>query len=367
LNAQPAGQDREDERLVIASFRGGVLSCLFSGGTPVQLDYAAGEAAHTPVGGIYAARVQTVRENVGAAFLDLGEGLTAWYSLSADPEPVFLREKKPGKTRLVPGDELLVKVKRAGGDVKKPAAVSKFPERRDPELLKRAAFVKVPGLLKAPEPVWHLLARKAGSVVTNLPEIYTALTGEPVPEENAWREKLPESLRGQDAPVYVTGTRVPVSFYCEKGISLRAVYSLETAVASATERKVWLKSGGFLVIDRTEAMTVIDVNSGKNEKGQSPEETFLRTDREAAAEIMRQLRLRNLSGIVLVDFINLRDPEHQKELMKLLREKAAEDPVQTEAVDMTKLNLVEIVRRKRGRPFAEQLRVKAENRKENTD
>ena len=138
-------------------------------------------------------------------------------------------------------------------------------------------------------------------------------------------------------------------------LPLKSLYSLETAVSSATDRRVWLKSGGYLVIDPVEAMTVIDVNTGKTDKKGSKDDIIRLTDREAAEEAMRQLRLRNLSGIILIDFIDMKEEADREALMRLLRERAKNDPNGTEIVDITKLNLVEIVRRKKGRTLAEQL------------
>ena len=102
-------------------------------------------------------------------------------------------------------------------------------------------------------------------------------------------------------------------------------------------------------------MTVIDVNTGTTDKKGSTDDIIRLTDREAAEEAMRQLRLRNLSGIILIDFIDMKEEADREALMRLLRERAKNDPNGTEIVDITKLNLVEIVRRKKGRTLAEQL------------
>ena len=94
-------------------------------------------------------------------------------------------------------------------------------------------------------------------------------------------------------------------FYDDASYSLSALYSLETELERALKKTVWLKSGGYLVIEPTEAMTVIDVNTGKNTEKRTAEETYFKTNLEAAAEIAVQLRLRNLSGIIIVDFIDM--------------------------------------------------------------
>lgn len=118
-------------------------------------------------------------------------------------------------------------------------------------------------------------------------------------------------------------------------------YSLASLLEKTLSKRAYLKSGAYLVIEPTEAMTVIDVNSGKSIKGKNAEEQFLKINIEAAKEIARQLRLRNISGIVMIDFINMKEESHNHELMKNLAEYVRTDPVRTTVVDMTKLGLVE--------------------------
>ena len=121
-------------------------------------------------------------------------------------------------------------------------------------------------------------------------------------------------------------------------------YSLASLLEKTLSKRAYLKSGAYLVIEPTEAMTVIDVNSGKSIKGKNAEEQFLKINIEAAKEIARQLRLRNISGIVMIDFINMKEESHNHELMKNLAEYVRTDPVRTTVVDMTKLGLVELTR-----------------------
>lgn len=123
-------------------------------------------------------------------------------------------------------------------------------------------------------------------------------------------------------------------------------YSLASLLEKTLSKRAYLKSGAYLVIEPTEAMTVIDVNSGKSIKGKNAEDQFLKINIEAAKEIARQLRLRNISGIVMIDFINMKEESHNHELMKNLAEYVRTDPVRTTVVDMTKLGLVELTRQK---------------------
>lgn len=138
-------------------------------------------------------------------------------------------------------------------------------------------------------------------------------------------------------------------------LSLTKLYGLNSKLDMALERRVWLKSGGYLVIEPTEALTVVDVNSGKFEAKKGIEETFYLINREAALEIAIQLRLRNLSGIIIVDFINMKDKSHQEELLNYLRQLVHTDRQGTTVVDMTPLGLVEITRKKGYKTLAEQI------------
>jgi len=146
-----------------------------------------------------------------------------------------------------------------------------------------------------------------------------------------------------------------VRLYEDESFPLTKLYALESKLDTALEPRVWLKSGGYLVIEPTEALTVIDVNSGKYEAKKSNQEAIYRINCEAAEEIALQLRLRNLSGIIVVDFINMNSKEQQEELLELLRKFVHRDKQKTAVVDMTSLGLVEITRKKEYKPLHEQL------------
>ncbi len=141
--------------------------------------------------------------------------------------------------------------------------------------------------------------------------------------------------------------------YPDEKISLSALYSIKHGIEEALRERVWLKSGACLVIQPTEALTVIDVNSGKNVTKGEAQETYRRVNLQAAREIARQLRLRNISGIVIVDFISLASREAEAELLALLKQEFREDPVPVQVVDMTRLGLVELTRKKERKPLRE--------------
>ncbi len=129
-------------------------------------------------------------------------------------------------------------------------------------------------------------------------------------------------------------------------VSMEKVYSLERELTRALGKKVDLKSGGDLVIESTEALHIIDVNSGRYQTGKQKEEALLDLNLEAAREAARQIRLRNLSGIIVIDFINLQQQKNSLRILDELRRSVLQDPVRTKVVDMTKLGLVEMTRQK---------------------
>ena len=148
----------------------------------------------------------------------------------------------------------------------------------------------------------------------------------------------------------------PVRLYEDDRIALAGVYALDTRLRELLSPKVHLKSGAYLMIEQTEALAAVDVNSGKAEKKTEPEEFYFRTNLEAVKEVCYQLSARNLSGIILVDFINMKDRRHIEALTEALREECAKDPVPTRFVDLTKLGLAEITRKKTSRSLQHTLR-----------
>ena len=122
-------------------------------------------------------------------------------------------------------------------------------------------------------------------------------------------------------------------------------FHVEDQLRKALDRKVWLPSGGHLVIDRTEALTVIDVNTGRFVGSSSLEDTVLQNNLEAAEEIGRQLRLRDIGGIIVIDFIDMEIAENQRAVLRRLRETLAKDKTRTQVFDVSNLGLVEMTRK----------------------
>ena len=164
-------------------------------------------------------------------------------------------------------------------------------------------------------------------VVTDLPAVYEALQA---------------SYKGT----------MPIRFYNDT-FPLSKLYSIESKTEELFARKVNLKSGANLIIEYTEAMTVIDVNTAKCITKKDKDSVIYKINTEAAQEIARQLKLRNLSGIIIVDFINMENEQYQAELIQELKKLLKQDPVPCNFVDITALGLVEITRKKVKKPIYE--------------
>ena len=166
--------------------------------------------------------------------------------------------------------------------------------------------------------------KKDGMVITDVEQIY-------------------ESLKAAD---------ICASFNDEKKINLINKYSLEKHLKNSLNRHVWLKSGDYLIIEHTEAMTVIDVNTGKADFKSNRDKTIQKINEEAAKEISRQLQIRNISGTIIVDFIGS-DELKNGNLIAVMRQEVKKDYVSCSVVDITKLGLMEITRKKQEQPLYE--------------
>lgn len=378
-----------------------IVSALFEDQTIAELHCEPLEGAGI-LNNIYVGKVQNVARNIEAAFVEIGGGVVCYYSLIENRLPFFTRQKK--KDRISPGDELLVQVCKEGVKTKAPVATSNLSfagkyavltrgntsigisGKLDPgarERLKRFARAwknEEYGLIirtnaasvpedQIAEEIRQLaeqyeavkqkgLSRTCHSLVYEAPRLY--LTDMKNVFSNALRRIVTDDPRiFETARDYLAlhdqENLGKLSFYEDPLQPFHKHLRLEEYIAKALRERVWLKCGAYLVIQYTEALTVIDVNSGKFEGKKNQREAFLKINLEAAREIARQLRLRNLSGICIVDFIDMEEPEDQELLMETLAGCLRADPVPAKLVDMTALHLVEITRKKIRRPLHEQL------------
>lgn len=142
--------------------------------------------------------------------------------------------------------------------------------------------------------------------------------------------------------------------YYEDDFSLSKLYGLDSKIKEALSQKVWMPSGGYLVIEQTECLTTIDVNSGKMIKGNEKDAAVWKLNEEAAQEAAQQIRLRNLSGIIIIDFVNMDNKADEEKLLMLMKDLVKTDPIHTSVIDITPLGLMEITRKKVYKSLKEQ-------------
>ncbi|HKL75609.1 MAG TPA: Rne/Rng family ribonuclease [Halanaerobiales bacterium] len=141
----------------------------------------------------------------------------------------------------------------------------------------------------------------------------------------------------------------------DKDLPIFTTYGIEKELDKALKRKVWLDSGGYVIFDSTEALVSVDVNTGKYTGSKDLQDTVFRTNLEAAKEIARQLRLRDIGGIIIIDFIDMEKEHHQREVLDVLEKELAKDRTKTAMLGLTRLGLVEMTRKKVRERFGELL------------
>lgn len=197
---------------------------------------------------------------------------------------------------------------------------------------------------------------RINEIKTDIPEVYEEIISYfdgvhidyAVPNENVFVKKVADEVVDNK-----DDGAISISMYEDKDYPYYKLLGLETEIGRLLNKKVWLKSGGFLIIEPTEAMVVIDVNTGKSIGKKNRDAHILKINMEAAIETAKQLRLRNLSGIIMVDFINMESEEDKQKVVSCLRREFAKDKVSTHFIEITKLDVFEITRKKQRRPLHE--------------
>lgn len=392
--------------LVITNYKNSIISAVYEDKVMTQV-FADRRKQTIHVGNIYVGRIDNIVKNINAAFVNIAEGVSCYLDMSTDVEPLFIKKQSPKKLSI--GDELVVQVTKEDVKTKAPVVsaafsltgkyvvlvhggtgiqISKKIQQKavrnslkavlEPFVLETAGLVVRTNALNVakeeleaelkllleeynyicnngihqarytllhqelPNYLLQLRDSKNNSldkVITNLPAIYSEL--------QTFIKKYPlKTANGSDVLLE----------YTEDANDLCIRYKINHYMDKALHRIVYLNSGASIVIDPTEALTVIDVNTGKAISGKKvSEDTFFAINMEAAKEIAAQIKLRNLSGIILIDFINLSDSSKEEALKEALRNAFKADSVQTEVVDITKLGLMEITRKKVYKTLQEQL------------
>lgn len=313
------------------------------------------------VGAIHIGKVKNAVKNLNAWFVELelpgadaegGVRTNCFLSQAQAPHPYLLNRSYDG--RILEGDEILVQVIREAQKTKQPAVTTKIT-LADPEkeaLLREAAHRTCYSVLRPAPAAW----KNVLDYQVNAHEYTEAVTDDPALYETLLQSGRFQSTEKAGAPSEAPSPgQKPLRLYTDPAWSLAGLYRLDTLMDEALQRRVWLKSGGYLVIDVTEAMIVIDVNTGKCESRKTQQDLVADINREAAGEIARQLRLRSLSGMILIDFINMKSEAEREALLELMRELVRTDPTPVQVVDFTALGIMELTRKKGAPMLWEQL------------
>ena len=392
---------------VITEYRGGILSSVFLDNKPVEIIYE-NRINQSLIGNIYIGRVQNIVKNIQAAFVEITKDFVCYLPLSELIEPVYL--KKGASASIQQGDELLVQITKDAAKTKQFSVSSrlnltgkyvvllinetgkhissKIPKKERTAL---KALELPEGCLKYG---WIIRTEALGTDSILIKEEMEQLTA----LADKIMQQAPHRLSGtclfQTQKKYLSylkkrstgkldrivtdqeeiygeirsflAERMPhltdkLELYQDTMLPLSKLYCMDSILEKALQEKVWMKSGGYLVIQPTEALTVIDVNTGKAVGKGDLEEHYLKINREAAREAAHQIRLRNISGIIMIDFINMKKKEHEEEIMALLKDLLKEDSHTARLIDMTPLGLVEITRKREEPPLREQLKYADKN------
>ncbi len=371
------------------------------------------------VGNIYVGKVQNIAQGIDAAFVEIEKGISCFLPLSEVDNPIVLRDDFSGRLKigdelLVQVEKDAIKTKQpvlttklsiAGkylaasrGNTKLGVSAKISPAKKQDIIV----FLQNEKLIDADKCCMctHNIGMIVRTNASSLPD-YTALKEEWTYLEKTlanicsrgmhrtcfsclYRNEKPyladlknfynsemdeivtdcadiyEELKDYFTPKTNSETinssyEMPTLRFYEDSYPLEKLYSVKTLLEEALQSRVWLKSGGYLVIEPTEALTVIDVNTGKYEAKKDQETAVCHINMEAAEEIAHQLKLRNISGIIIVDFINMKEEKHCKEVLKKLEMLLSKDRIPSKVIDMTPLGLVEITRKRVNRPIRELL------------
>lgn len=387
------------KEVVITNYKNQYLVVSMDNGKAVEMFLKAPDALE--IGDIFIGKVKNIVNNIQAAFVEIQPGVIGYYSLKSNPHHLF---SSLSNGKLKNGDEILVQVERGNIKSKAPVLTSKIQltgkhlvflgnqkfigiSKKINDVRRRDALKEMGKRLTAGTDNGVIFRTgSAGKADAQLEEEYQSLLVNYKNIMSIYRSRtcfskilasprnwlnyvhavsepslrvltdIPEVYR-EISNQYTGAAEKPLcELYTDISYPLIKLKSLETQISRALSKNVWLKSGASLVIETTEALTSIDVNTSKTEIHKNNEETFLQINMEAAGEICRQLRLRNLSGIIIIDFINLSSKEAEEKLMSELRKLSREDSVQLNLIDMTPLGLVEMTRKRTYRPLYEQMK-----------
>lgn len=389
-------------KLIITTYQKKLVSAIFNDKDLIQANVEE-EGVKSTLGNIYVGKVQNIVKNINAAFVEIAPKVICYLSLEDAVSPIFTKCNNSLKVKI--GDELIVQVGKEAVKTKAPVVTTNFNiPGKYVVLVHGKTTIGISGKITLEEERNRLrsilLPYKNDSygfiIRTNATNVEKEIIEKEIEALISIYMKIKTfgihktrfSHLYENHPNYICEIRdnsqdtleeiitdIPkvydlikdyltlfqpedlnkLRFYEDKLITITNLYGLQSKLENARKPHVWLKSGGSLVIQPTEALTVIDVNTEKAIAGKkNAQDTFFKVNMEAAVEIARQIRLRNLSGIIIIDFIDMLDSSRNHQLMKELERLFRMDPVKTVVVDMTALGLVEVTRKKVRRPLHEQ-------------
>ena len=368
-------------QIVITGWQSKVLTALYEEDTLCELNLEP-KKSQVRVGDIYIGKVKHIVQNIQAAFVEITPGVMGYYPLKENAVHFFVNPKKNDK--IVAGDEIVVQVDKENLKTKAWFLTGRLSfSGRYTVLTKGKAGIQVSSKIKDKEERSRLTEiisdRQMEGAAWMIRTEARGQSSEVIREEmdrllvdynrimsTARNRTCFTKLMSGASPYAQLITKFAHGSDCRVTTDLSEIYeelkeNFERWGLSSEILRYYKDDAYPLIklkgIESTEALTVIDVNTGKAIGKQKMEENFFKINIEAAREVCRQLRLRNISGIVIVDFINMKEPEHLKALMDILREEAARDSIQTTVVDRTSLHLIEMTRKKVHRSLAEQVRL----------
>ena len=350
-------------------------------------------------GKIYIGKVQNVLQGMQAAFIDIGEEKNTFIHLKDILPKVNIvkhqsqKEEKDIKKLVKQGDKILIQVKRDATNMKG-AKVSthisipsryfvlmpntdirtisqKIEKKEERERLNKiikellpdnyGVIARTSSINKPKEELekdlkfvlqlWKNAEKTAKSDKSNVPKV--------IYKGQSFIKKLLIDLVDKDIErivvnnneIYkevsneIKGLEENIKIELRENENIFKTYDIQEQLEKSEQRKVWLRCGGFITIDKTEALTAIDVNSGKYIGGKDLEQTVFKVNKEASIEIAKQLRLRDIGGIIIIDYIDMEDEQHKTQIIKELEENLKRDRSKTQIIGFSKLNLLEMTRK----------------------
>ena len=338
--------------VLFTNYKKKILCLYLQAGVPKELQLYDDE--EIGIRSVYVGKVKNIVKNIGAAFVEIAPKQNCFMKLE-DIEKLNILNRERDKADIKQGDELLVQIIKGAVKDKAPVCTGKIklPKEELERVLEIAPTRTVHSVLYCARPKYldflhNIDLKSLDKIVCVDDTVYQDVDGY---IESLGRDDRQKKAKYDDTEI--RGIRSIISIYQDADYPVNKLYKIDSIIAELTCHKLWLKSGANIVIDYTEAMTVIDVNSAKSIADKHPEH-ISRINTEAADEVFRQIRLRNLSGMILIDFIN-DDEKNTEELTAYVQELCSKENDSCRFIDITGLGIVEVTRKKTGRPIYELL------------